>query len=65
MAKIEMRVILQQRDLEDENPKWRNVNTSEAFGEFTLADYNGLAIDVVLEAYRGRIRSGIDGTYGT
>ena len=51
----EYRVILQKRDL-DGDGKWHNVDTSEPFGKFTMEDYNGLAIDVVLEGYNDRIR---------
>lgn len=61
MAKPQFRVILQQRDLEDSPPKWHNVNTSEAFSATTMADYDGLAIDVVLEAYEMRIKDALRG----
>jgi len=64
MAKIEMRVQLQQRDLEGDG-KWKVVQTSEAFGQATLNDYNGLAINVVLEGFDDQIRRRITGDYGT
>jgi hypothetical protein len=65
MSKPEMRIVLQQRDLEDETPKWRTVLTSQAFSASTLADYKGLAIDVATEEFNERIHRTLDGSYGT
>ena len=63
MPKPEYRLILQRRDLEETPPKWRNVDTSEAFGEYTLTDYDAIALRCVLESYDDRIRRDLAGNW--